>query len=68
MPGYVSKEGLSFWFNTNQVWKKIPSISVYFIRYKFVSKMFSDLKNVLGRCADAFGTRIVQQECKMLHS
>jgi 2-polyprenyl-3-methyl-5-hydroxy-6-metoxy-1,4-benzoquinol methylase len=63
----AQKEGLSsLGLMTNQVWKEDPRRLVFTLsRYKFVSKMFSGFENVLEvGCADAFGTRIVQQECK----
>ncbi len=63
----AQKEGLtSLGLMTNQVWKDDPRRLVFTLsRYKFVSKMFSGYENVLEiGCADAFGTRIVKQECK----
>lgn len=63
----AQREGLtSLGLMTNQVWKDDPRRLVFTLsRYKFVSKMFSGFDNVLEiGCADAFGTRIVQQECK----
>src|SRR5215467_11235004 len=53
---------------TNQVWVDDPRHLVFTLaRYKFVSKMLSGRKNVLEvGCADAFGTRLVQQEVKKL--
>ncbi|NQV80115.1 MAG: class I SAM-dependent methyltransferase [Alphaproteobacteria bacterium] len=49
---------------TNQVWHDDPRrLAILLARYKFVAKMLSGAKNVLEvGCADAFGTRIVQQE------
>lgn len=49
---------------SNQVWQDDPRRLVFMLsRYKFVSKMFTGMKNVLEiGCADAFGTRIVVQE------
>jgi hypothetical protein len=49
---------------SSQVWRDDPRRLVFLLsRYKFVSKMFSGLSNVLEvGCADAFGTRIVKQE------
>jgi len=49
---------------TNQVWQDDPRHLVFTLaRYKFVSKMLSGRKHVLEiGCADAFGTRLVQQE------
>ena len=49
---------------TNQVWKDDPRrLAIILSRYKFVSKILSGKKNAVEiGCADAFGTRIVQQE------
>jgi 2-polyprenyl-3-methyl-5-hydroxy-6-metoxy-1,4-benzoquinol methylase len=49
---------------SNQVWHDDPRrLTFVLARYKFVSKMFSGMTRVLEvGCADAFGTRIVQQE------
>jgi 2-polyprenyl-3-methyl-5-hydroxy-6-metoxy-1,4-benzoquinol methylase len=61
------REGLStLGLMTNQVWRDDPKRLLFTLsRYKFVAKMFSGFKNVLEiGCADAFGTRIVQQECE----
>jgi cyclopropane fatty-acyl-phospholipid synthase-like methyltransferase len=54
----------SFGLMSNGVWQEDPRrVCFVLARYKFVSKMFSGLKKVLEvGCADAFGTRIVQQE------
>jgi 2-polyprenyl-3-methyl-5-hydroxy-6-metoxy-1,4-benzoquinol methylase len=51
---------------TNQVWQDDPRrLGFVLARYKFVAKMFSGLDRVLEvGCADAFATRIVQQEVK----
>jgi 2-polyprenyl-3-methyl-5-hydroxy-6-metoxy-1,4-benzoquinol methylase len=51
---------------TNQVWEDDPRHLVFTLaRYKFVSKMLSGRNRVLEvGCADAFGTRLVQQEVK----
>lgn len=48
----------------NEAWQQDPRRLVFVLaRYKFVSKMLSGKDNVLEvGCADAFGTRIVQQE------
>ncbi|MBU1042283.1 MAG: class I SAM-dependent methyltransferase [Proteobacteria bacterium] len=48
----------------NESWNQDPRRIVFTLaRYKFVSKMLSGRKNVLEvGCADAFGTRLVQQE------
>lgn len=59
--------GLSqFGLMSNQVWQDDPRrLAFLFARYKFVSKMFSGMENVLEvGCADAFATRIVAQEVK----
>src|SRR5579872_3673911 len=49
---------------TNQVWQDDPRrLLITLSRYKFVAKMLSGKQHVLEvGCADAFGTRIVQQE------
>jgi SAM-dependent methyltransferase len=49
---------------TNQVWEDDPRHLVFTLaRYKFVSKMLAGRKHALEvGCADAFGTRLVQQE------
>ena len=49
---------------SNQVWLDDPKRLAFVLsRYKFVAKLFSGMTNVLEvGCADAFGTRIVQQE------
>jgi 2-polyprenyl-3-methyl-5-hydroxy-6-metoxy-1,4-benzoquinol methylase len=49
---------------TNYVWADDPRHLVFTLaRYKFVAKMLSGRKQVLEvGCADAFGTRLVQQE------
>jgi len=49
---------------TNQVWQDDPRrLAILLARYKFVAKMLSGAERVLEvGCADAFGTRIVQQE------
>ena len=54
----------SFGLMSNGVWQDDPRrIGFVLARYKFVAKMFSGLNRVLEvGCADAFGTRIVQQE------
>jgi 2-polyprenyl-3-methyl-5-hydroxy-6-metoxy-1,4-benzoquinol methylase len=53
---------------TNQVWEDDPRrLAITLSRYKFVAKMLSGKQEVLEvGCADAFGTRIVQQEVKRL--
>ena len=49
---------------TNQAWDDDPKrLTFTLARYKFVAKVLSGRKRVLEiGCADAFGTRIVQQE------
>lgn len=49
---------------SSETWNIDPRrLGFVLARYKFVSKMCSDLKHVLEvGCGDAFGTRIVQQE------
>ena len=49
---------------TNQAWHDDPRHLLFMLsRYKFVAKMLSGRTNVLEiGCADAFGTRLVQQE------
>ena len=48
---------------SSQVWRDDPRRLVFLLsRYKFVSKMFEGMSNVLEvGCADAFGSRIVRQ-------
>ncbi len=48
----------------NESWNQDPKRFLFTLaRYKFVAKMFSGHENVLEiGCADAFGTRLVQQE------
>ena len=52
----------------NEAWNNDPRRLAFTLsRYKFVSKMLSGKNNVLEiGCADAFATRIVQQEVKSL--
>ena len=60
-----NRSGLTtFGLMSNGVWQDDPRrIGFVLARYKFVAKMFSGMKRVLEvGCADAFGTRIVQQE------
>ena len=47
----------------NESWNQDPKRTLFTLsRYKFVAKMLSGFTNVLEiGCADAFGTRIVQQ-------
>lgn len=51
---------------SNQVWQDDPRRLLFVLaRYKFVAKMFSGYGSVLEvGCADAFGTRVVQQEVR----
>ncbi|MBX9626390.1 MAG: class I SAM-dependent methyltransferase [Gemmataceae bacterium] len=53
-----------FGIMSNQTWRDDPRRLVFLLsRYKFVAKMLSGKKRVLEvGCADAFGTRLVQQE------
>src|SRR5262245_1784077 len=53
---------------TNQVWQDDPRHLVFTLsRYKFVAKMLAGRSHVLEiGCADAFGTRLVQQEVERL--
>jgi 2-polyprenyl-3-methyl-5-hydroxy-6-metoxy-1,4-benzoquinol methylase len=63
----IAKEGATrFGLMSNQVWHDDPRRLTFLLaRYKFVSKMFSGMRRVIEiGCADAFGTRIVQQEVK----
>jgi 2-polyprenyl-3-methyl-5-hydroxy-6-metoxy-1,4-benzoquinol methylase len=58
------KHGLSrFGLMANESWNEDPRRTLFTLaRYKFVSKMFESRKRVLEvGCADAFGTRLVQQ-------
>jgi 2-polyprenyl-3-methyl-5-hydroxy-6-metoxy-1,4-benzoquinol methylase len=58
------KYGLErFGLMANESWLQDPKRTLFTLaRYKFVAKMLSGEKNVLEvGCADAFGTRIVQQ-------
>ena len=56
----VSRLGLM----SNQVWNDDPRrLAILLARYKFVAKILSGAADVMEvGCADAFGTRIVQQE------
>ena len=58
----------TFGLMTNQAWDDDPKrLAFTFSRYKFVAKMMSGRQRVLEvGCADAFATRIVQQEVKEL--
>jgi 2-polyprenyl-3-methyl-5-hydroxy-6-metoxy-1,4-benzoquinol methylase len=55
-----------FGIMSNQRWRDDPRGVLFVLsRYKFVAKMLSGLNRVVEiGCADAFGTRIVQQEVK----
>jgi SAM-dependent methyltransferase len=58
------KHGIArFGLMANDVWNRDPKRTVFTLaRYKFVAKMLAGRTNVLEvGCADAFGTRIVQQ-------
>jgi len=59
-----------FGIMANQAWYDDPRrLAFTFSRYKFVSKMLSGKAHVLEvGCADAFGTRIVMQEVRAIHS
>jgi len=63
----VKKHGVSkFGLMVNESWNQDPRRTLFTLaRYKFVAKMFSGSENVLEvGCADAFGTRLVQQTVK----
>jgi len=63
----VEKHGIStFGLMANESWNQDPKRTLFTLaRYKFVAKLFSGLDHVLEiGCADAFGTRLVQQEVK----
>ena len=63
----AKKHGISeFGIMANQSWNEDPKRTLFTLsRYKFVSKMLSGLNSVLEiGCADAFGTRLVQQTVK----
>lgn len=60
----VEKHGIStLGLMVNESWNQDPKRTLFTLaRYKFVAKMFNGRKNVLEiGCADAFGTRLVQQ-------
>src|SRR5437899_3031386 len=62
---YYKRRGFeSFGLMTSKGWIDDPKRLVFTLaRYKFVAKMLSGSQHVLEvGCADAFGTRIVQQE------
>lgn len=52
----------------NESWNQDPKRALFVLaRYKFVAKMLSGRKHVLEiGCADAFGTRLVQQEVEQV--
>ena len=59
------KHGVSrFGLMANESWNQDPRRTLFTLaRYKFVAKMLSGREDVLEvGCADAFGTRVVQQE------
>lgn len=59
------KHGITrFGLMANESWNQDPRRTLFTLaRYKFVAKMFSGRQRVLEvGCADAFGTRLVQQE------
>jgi 2-polyprenyl-3-methyl-5-hydroxy-6-metoxy-1,4-benzoquinol methylase len=61
----VENHGISkFGIMANESWNQDPKRTLFTLaRYKFVAKMFSGKQRVLEiGCADAFGTRLVQQE------
>lgn len=61
----ADKFGLArFGIMSNQTWRDDPKRLLFVLsRYKFVAKMLAGRKRVLEvGCADAFGTRLVQQE------
>jgi 2-polyprenyl-3-methyl-5-hydroxy-6-metoxy-1,4-benzoquinol methylase len=65
----LEKNGLeTLGLMTNQAWDDDPKrLTFTLARYKFVAKMMSGRKRVLEiGCADAFATRIVQQEVEAL--
>jgi len=56
----------SFGLMANESWNQDPKRTLFTLaRYKFVAKMLTGKERVLEvGCADAFGTRLVQQEVK----
>ncbi len=61
----IEKHGISkLGVMVNESWNQDPRRTLFTLaRYKFVAKMLSGSKRVLEiGCADAFGTRLVQQE------
>jgi 2-polyprenyl-3-methyl-5-hydroxy-6-metoxy-1,4-benzoquinol methylase len=60
----IEKHGVSqFGLMSNESWNQDPKRTLFTLaRYKFVAKMFTGRERVLEiGCADAFGTRLVQQ-------
>jgi 2-polyprenyl-3-methyl-5-hydroxy-6-metoxy-1,4-benzoquinol methylase len=65
----VENDGITeFGLMVNQSWNQDPKRFLFTLsRYKFVSKMFEGFHSVLEiGCADAFGTRLVQQTVNSL--
>ena len=65
----VKKHGISrFGLMANESWNQDPKRTLFTLsRYKFVAKMLADQARVLEvGCADAFGTRLVQQTVRHL--
>jgi len=65
----VDQHGIAtFGLMSNESWNQDPRRTVFTLsRYKFVSKMLKGKRNVLEvGCADAFASRIVQQEVDKL--
>lgn len=61
----IEKHGVTqFGLMANESWNQDPKRTLFTLaRYKFVAKLLSGKKRVLEvGCADAFGTRLVQQE------
>lgn len=62
----IKKHGVTkLGFMVNESWNQDPKRTLFTLaRYKFVAKMLEGASNVLEvGCADAFGTRLVQQSC-----
>ena len=61
----IAKSGglSSFGLMANESWNNDPKRTLFTLsRYKFISRMFEGFNNVIEvGCADAFGTRLVQQ-------
>ena len=63
----IKKHGIAkFGIMANESWNEDPKRTLFTLsRYKFVAKMFEGFNKVLEiGCADAFGTRLVQQTVK----